>query len=351
MLMAAFQVLWEVMKDHEDYDAETHERFRNFVSGMADPIVMIGKDVFRSGGSVCSGILLTLMLNNILNSLYIRMAFLNLSQAYVVDLLSQIHLKKTHILSDVQKNEWLSAHGLASEDVPDMSLSELRDYIIDKKGVDISRGSRQLFTSWEEINELLLQRSPDGSINTLGFFDEHIRFGAMGDDHVNSFSSFISDRFWSFSRLQAFFAAIGVKVTPAKKDGDAYDYMGLDEISICKRRWKHGEGELQGKILAPIELPSILKMVSMGVHNDTLSHNEWSAAPLNKMLFLEVMMHGPDVFAEFFQEANPLVKWMRTQGIRIYSYHECVNMYLNQEADWAQNVPPLDWNEYDFEMG
>lgn len=78
MLLASFTVIKKVKKHYGKIISDEHDRILNGIaSDISNPILLLDKDLLQQPGSLASGVLLTFVLNNIANSLYIRLAYLH----------------------------------------------------------------------------------------------------------------------------------------------------------------------------------------------------------------------------------------------------------------------------------
>jgi len=212
LLMAAVTVMVRV-KLHfldEDEDPQFVEEYINamrvIASEIANPLVNLDGSLLELPGSLSSGVLLTFILNDIVNSLYIRMAYY-------------------HCYSNI---------------------------FVDKPLKD-----------------------------AVSSFSDNVVFYSLGDDNTYTISD-DSLKFFNFRTIQAYFKSIGLKYTPADKSDNEYGSMPLRYASIGKRKWVFDE-EYQ-LWLCPIEKPSIMKTLTIGLRSEELTPSEHEAACLSSAL-------------------------------------------------------------------
>jgi len=205
VLMSAFSCIIHVKRAFGDISREVEAVLVTLASEVANPLIMLDRDVIEVPGSLSSGVYLTFLINNIVNSLYIRLAWMHC---------------------------YTTEHG---------------------------------GTSSEAIAE----------------FSNHVEFFAMGDD--NTFT--VSDeaiRYFNFRTVQAYFKSIGLKYTNAAKTDDVYGSLSLSEATICKRKWVFDEEfDLW---CCPLEKPSIMKMLTIGIQSDSVSLPEQQSLCIDSAL-------------------------------------------------------------------
>jgi hypothetical protein len=200
MMLSACTGGWEVLKwaylEHgEEMTEEAENSIRSIISDMCSPILLVNRDIMRPAGSLSSGVLMTFFFNDIINSLYMRMAYYTLRTAY--------------------------------------------GPCTDEQLVEGFRKNVELFTC--------------GDDNTLSISDE-------------------SKPYFNFKTIQAFFKSIGMAYTPADKSDNVYGTVPLENATICKRKWRFDE-EYQ-VWTCPIEKPSIMKMLTIGMKSSAITEQE-----------------------------------------------------------------------------
>lgn len=95
ILMAAFTVIVRV-KEHflrkkgEDLSSSHYNALRSIASDISNPLLLMGRDMLEIPGSLSSGVLLTFLINNIVNSLYIRLAYYHCMSKQQPDVTGQV---------------------------------------------------------------------------------------------------------------------------------------------------------------------------------------------------------------------------------------------------------------------
>lgn len=86
MIMAAATVVvelfkWSFLEQGEELSQEAINALTSIASDIASPLILMNRDLLRPAGSLSSGVLMTFIFNDIINSLYMRLAFYTLRTA------------------------------------------------------------------------------------------------------------------------------------------------------------------------------------------------------------------------------------------------------------------------------
>jgi hypothetical protein len=119
-----------------------------------------------------------------------------------------------------------------------------------------------------------------------------IVFFSLGDDNTYSVADRVK-KWFNFESIQGFFASINLKYTPADKSDNVFGTMTLEYASIGKRKWVYCEES--DYWFCPIEKPSILKMLTIGVESKALSPIEHRQAVIDSAL-IELVQYGRSEF-------------------------------------------------------
>jgi len=222
MIMAAMSVVIRVKKaalvaQGLEMSREYENSLVSIGSDIANPLIMMDRDLLEIPGSLSSGVLPTFLFNNIINCLYIRMAFYSLYR---------------HQFPDASKEECQFA------------------------------------------------------------FASNVRFFGLGDDNTYSVSP-TALLYFNFATIQTFFQSIGLKYTNANKTDDVYGSLPLSEATIGKRKWAYND---EAKMMfCPIEKPSIMKMLSIGVASKAITIEQQELQSLESAI-PELVQYGREEY-------------------------------------------------------
>lgn len=259
LLMAAMTVVWRVKKHFaKDVSEETLAEWKRILTviatEIANPLVLFERCMMQIAGSLSSGVLVTFLFNDIINSLLIRMAY--------------YHCYSNTVCT-----------------------------------VDIQ----------------LMKQS----------FRDNVVFLSLGDDNTYTVSDY-SIVFFNFRTVQKYFQSIGMKYTPADKSENKYGSMPIEFATIGKRTWVWNE-EYQ-IWLCPIEKPSIMKMLTIGLDSTEITMEEHERACFSSAM-AELSQYGK----EEFEARVATMKELRPD----FEYHS-YEYYLQRQAD--QGITP--WVPY-----
>jgi hypothetical protein len=211
---------------------------------IAFPLSDYNGDLVEFWGSNPSGHPLTVIINSIVNPLYMRYCFALLSQG------------KT--FADCVPAKFLSTFC----DLPEAEHPIVR----------IAK-----FTP----NELV----------TTKYFKLFVHLMTYGDDNVFGVSRFAD--WFNHTSIQATLAEIGVVYTMADKTAESIPFIHIDDISFLKRSWRW-DNEVEA-YLCPIEEDTIAKMLTTHIPSKTICGEEQCTAVIESAL-QEYWFYGREVF-------------------------------------------------------
>nr|ASG92536.1 putative non-structural protein [Picornavirales N_OV_064] len=266
LIMAAFTVIIKVKqfflaKKGKRMSTEYYNSCIMIASEIANPLILMDRCLIQLPGSLSSGVLLTFIINNIVNSLYIRLAYF-------------------HTLSDIMRG--------------DIETAKLRES-----------------------------------------FKENVNFFGLGDDNTYSVSDYCKS-FFNFRSIQKYFKSIGLNYTAADKSDNVYGTLPLEFATIGKRKWTWNE---EYEIwTCPIEKPSIMKTLTVGLSSKTLTVQQHEDSCISSAL-PEFAQHGREEYNarvsdlknlrpmynyptyEYFmlkQKANEVTPWVKEETTTIF---------------------------------
>jgi len=259
MLMAAFTVIINVKERSGEVSTEYKNMMLSVASDIANPLVLMDTCLLEICGSLSSGVLLTFILNDIVNSLYIRMAY---------------------------------------------------------------------FTNYRAVH---------GTLNGVReSFRDNVEFCSLGDDNTYSFSTEVEPWF-NFQTVQKYFASIGLKYTPADKSDTTYRSVPVSEATIGKRRWVFdSETDLW---LCPIEKPSVMKTLTIGIESKELTRQEHDEACLESAV-IELSQYGR-------QEFDKVVLVLK--GVFPEFKFHTYDYYITKQMDSSEGITPWIPKAYKLE--
>jgi hypothetical protein len=126
-------------------------------------------------------------------------------------------------------------------------------------------------------------------------FREAVALLTLGDDNMRNVHK--SYRAWDSDVIAKYMSEVGQVFTSAQKDQNLAEYGPVEKISFLKRKfqeWKTPQGTFWA---APLELKSIVKMVTCAVRSE-LSEKDHCAVLLSNSS-REAFLHGREVFEDF----------------------------------------------------
>jgi hypothetical protein len=163
-------------------------------------------------------------------------------------------------------------------------------------------------------------------------FKDNVSLITYGDDNAMGVSQ---DAPWfNHTALQNTLASVGIVYTMADKEAVSVPYVTLSEISFLKREWRFDE-DMQCQ-LAPLELASIHKMLTVNVLSKTITPEEQSVMTIRSALG-EWFFHGKTEFEARRQDMIQVVKecelepFMQTGSLP--TWHELRDAF-EQNSQW-----------------
>nr|QDH87658.1 MAG: RNA-dependent RNA polymerase [Picornavirales sp.] len=122
-------------------------------------------------------------------------------------------------------------------------------------------------------------------------FKDFVSLMTYGDDNVMGVSSLIP--WFNHTTIQTVLASIGVEYTMADKESESVPYISIDDVAFLKRRWRWDADV--GAMLAPLEHDSIEKMLTMWVASTTVCAPAQAVDVIESALN-EYFFYGKDVY-------------------------------------------------------
>lgn len=148
-------------------------------------------------------------------------------------------------------------------------------------------------------------------------FREKVALLTYGDDNIMSVSR--ECKTFDHTRVQDFFATVGIKYTMADKESDSVPFIHLDDAEFLKRSW----ADCEFGVLAPLREESIWKMLCIVTESKEISADEQYMAIIHSAN-MEWFFHGKERFQRehefllglvekldlnYLAELNPLKNW------------------------------------------
>lgn len=126
--------------------------------------------------------------------------------------------------------------------------------------------------------------------NPLALFNEVIKLITYGDDHgIGVKKGF---EWFNHTSMRDILAKHGITYTMAEKTRESVPYIHVDECDFLKRRFRFDEDI--GHVVAPLEIDSIIQALMIG-NSKSLSDEERAITCINQQLH-EFFLHGKEVF-------------------------------------------------------
>jgi hypothetical protein len=111
-------------------------------------------------------------------------------------------------------------------------------------------------------------------------FKKNVALMTYGDDNIMGVSKSVD--WFNHTTIQETLKTIGITYTMADKDSESIPYVSLKDVSFLKRTWRFDED--LDCYLAPLELASIHKMLTVNVRSKTIPAEEQSIATITSAL-------------------------------------------------------------------
>lgn len=165
-----------------------------------------------------------------------------------------------------------------------------------------------------------------------GFFENVVIF-SLGDDHVVG----VRDTHLEFNhtQIQSVLEAAGVGYTMAEKERESQPFIHMNEVTFLKRRFVFS-CEL-GKVIAPLDTKSIIKMLTYHVKSKTVSENSQLAQAMVSAS-MEAFFHGRDSFEylSWILDNCPIDDALKlyVESFPRFTWAENVNRYWSASAQY-----------------
>jgi len=243
-ILAAFEIILRICKA-AGYSEEDLAVVRGIAYDTAFPTVNMNGDVVEFFGSNPSGHPLTVIINSLVNSIYMRYCFFTLREEYMTQ-------------------KWSSCH------------------------FDNALGKWHTGSEWSYVKD----REEFVYLITLRFKDA-VALMTYGDDNAMSISE--KCPWFNHSSIQRCLAMIGIDYTMADKESESVPYIDFEQCSFLKRTWRY-DGDL-GVYVAPLDPTSIAKMVTICTAKNNISPSAHAAEVISTAV-REYFFYGREIFEE-----------------------------------------------------
>jgi len=167
------------------------------------------------------------------------------------------------------------------------------------------------------------RRAQQDGIIPEGPFRPRVALRTLGDDNAKNVRKDIA--VWDTAMIAKYMVEVGHVLTDAKKSGIVSQAGTVESISFLKRSFVKRLTRIGEVWFAPIELKSIMKMVSVAVFSE-LSEKDHIAVLLSNGL-RESFLHGEEIFTRFLRIAEVAGNELDLLGneffqMRTFSYFE-----------------------------
>jgi hypothetical protein len=149
--------------------------------------------------------------------------------------------------------------------------------------------------------------SPDCS---CADFKKYVHLMTYGDDNIMGVSS--ETPWYNHSTIKEIFSTIGIVYTMAEKEAISVPYINIYDATFLKRSWRRDENV--GTHLAPLELESIHKMLTVWVRSKTITAGEQMESIVSSAV-REYFYYGKSVFQK---ESEFLLSLMIKANLETY---------------------------------
>lgn len=179
--------------------------------------------------------------------------------------------------------------------------------------------------------------------NINSFFKNVVIF-SLGDDHVIGVSEHALE--FNHTKIQEILEIAGVGYTMAEKEKESVPFIHMNEVTFLKRRFVYST--YLGKVIAPLEARSIIKMLTYHVRSKNVSEAEQVAEAMVSAS-MESFFHGRDSFEYIDGILNSLEL---SESLKLYvldsprpSWEENVNRYWAASSHYLYKVSPAEDNK------
>lgn len=154
-------------------------------------------------------------------------------------------------------------------------------------------------------------------------FDEYVRLMTLGDDNLwNSKHPNFNHR-----AIATAMEALGLTYTMADKEAESVPFRNIRETTFLKRSFRN----LEGKIVAPLELESTLKGFTCFEERGNVTWPE-QLAQVYLAALREWSLHGPEIFVMMKTKVKPIID--SVDGVEIFLHPRCKYEW-KQMFDWV----------------
>jgi hypothetical protein len=133
-------------------------------------------------------------------------------------------------------------------------------------------------------------------------FQHNVHLMTYGDDNGMNASPRVP--WFNHTTIQAALREIDVSYTMAEKEAESVPYITFDEVTFLKRHWRFDEEV--NEYLAPLDMASIHKMLTMCVASDSICPEEQSIAAISSSV-REMWHYGRAAFDDHTSKMRQIV--------------------------------------------
>lgn len=286
MILAAFDIILAICKA-AGYSDEELLVVKGIAEDTAFPLMDFNGDLIETFGGNPSGHPLTVIINGLVNCLYMRYCFVILG-CY------EKELRKKAASGDPQ------FYGLAGDADKDYNYAQV---------------------------------TPSGGVRVENF-KSYVSLFTYGDDNAMGVSKDIP--WFNHTTISKTLADLGITYTMADKEAVSVPYIHIDEVSFLKRAWRFDKDV--GAYLAPLEEDSIIKSLMINVESKSITR-EKQAIYIMASAMREYFFYGKSIYDEKqkmfreFVEENDLQHYVEESTFQ--TWHELRFQFWNNSKGLA----------------
>lgn len=191
----------------------------------------------------------------------------------------------------------------------------------------------------------------------LLLFQERVRVVTYGDDFIAAVKPEI--KHFNFKTMKGAMSTFGVKITPAVKTAEDYEFLSITEIDFLKRRFVYSDD--LNRWVGPLDPKSINKSLLISVRSESITEQEQAVYTMMSAC-QESFFHGEEFFNNMRNNIFECIDYydlhylVRSHNfptyqdfIAKYSNQDVVHMYDTQEYEddsvfFDTQIVPIDVN-------
>jgi len=183
----------------------------------------------------------------------------------------------------------------------------------------------------------------------LLLFQERVRVVTYGDDFIAAVKPEI--KHFNFKTMKSAMATFGVKITPAVKTAEDYDFLSITEIDFLKRRFVYSND--LNRWVGPLDPKSISKSLLISVRSESITEQEQAVYTMMSAC-QESFFHGEEFFNNMRNNILECIDYYKLHYLvrshNFPTYQEFIEKYTNQSVVHVYSEEEYEDDNVFFDM-